>query len=181
MPDTKAISRDCACWMTGSGGLAWPLRCRGWLAAASDVSNMKAFMPKPKMHCYHTFGVVACWLYQYWDKNGAGSIPKYGEHFGLLWPFYKTHHGICDPWLNCKTVIKFLWQGYISIFGTLAKHLSDPGANFESNIIRELCKLIGKWKVRALSSHAETNEQVEWPHHTLVHMIGKLNKDWKAD
>ena len=47
-----------------------------------------------------------------------------------------------------KIIARFLWQGYILIFGALAKLLSDWGANFESNIIRELCKLMGIQKVR---------------------------------
>ena len=34
------------------------------------------------------------------------------------------------PDQTAKTVAKFLWQGYISIFGALAKFLSDQGANF---------------------------------------------------
>ena len=45
---TKANSGHCACCMTGSGSLAWPLKCRRQLVAASDASNMKAFVPKPK-------------------------------------------------------------------------------------------------------------------------------------
>ena len=56
-----------------------------------------------------------------------------------------------------KTVAKFLWQGYISIFRALSNLLSDLGANFESNIIRELCKLMGIWKVRSSPYHAQTN------------------------
>ena len=43
------------------------------------------------------------------------------------------------PEQTAKTVAKFLWQGYISIFRALAKLLSDQGTNFESNIIKELC------------------------------------------
>ena len=39
------------------------------------------------------------------------------------------------PNQTVKTVAKFLWQVYISIFGALPKPLSDQGANFESNII----------------------------------------------
>ena len=58
-----------------------------------------------------------------------------------------------------KTVAKFLWQGYISIFGALAKLLSDWATNFESNIIRELCELMGIWKVRTSPYHAPTNGQ----------------------
>ena len=48
MLDTKANSGHCACCVTSSGSPAWPLTCRGQLAAASNASNMKAFMPKPQ-------------------------------------------------------------------------------------------------------------------------------------
>ena len=36
-------------------------------------------------------------------------------------------------------------------------------------------------KVRTSPYHAETNEQVEQAHQMTMCMIGKLNKDWKAD
>ena len=80
-----------------------------------------------------------------------------------------------------KTVAKFLWQVYISIFRALAMLLSDWGANFESKIIRELCKLKVIGKVRTSPYHAQTNGQVEWAHQTLMCMIGNLGKNWKAD
>ena len=60
------------------------------------------------------------------------------------------------PNQTVKTVVKFLWQGYILIFGGLAKLLSDWGAHFESNIIRELCELTDMQKVRASPYHAQT-------------------------
>ena len=85
------------------------------------------------------------------------------------------------PNQTAKTVTKFQWQGYISIFGAPAKLLHDWGANFESNIIRELCELMGIQKVRALPYHAQTNGQVEWAHQMLMCMIGKLSKDQKVD
>ena len=65
------------------------------------------------------------------------------------------------PKQTAKTVAKFLWQGYILISGALAKLLSDQGANFESNIIKELCQLMGIGKVRTLHYHTQTNGQVE--------------------
>ena len=80
-----------------------------------------------------------------------------------------------------KTVAKFLWQGYISIFGALAKLLSDWGANFESNIISELYELMGIQKARTLPYHPQTNGQVEDAHQMLMWMIGKLSKYQKAD
>ena len=47
------------------------------------------------------------------------------------------------PDQTAKTVAKFLYGGYISIFGGPASLLSDRGASFTSNIIEELCKVLG--------------------------------------
>ena len=85
------------------------------------------------------------------------------------------------PNQTAKTIAKFLWQRYISIFGALAKLLSNWGANFESNIIRELCELMGIQKVRTSPYHAQKNGQVQQSHQMLMCMIGKLSKDWKVD
>ena len=126
---------------------------------------------------YCTIRVATCWLYQHWDNDGVGSTPKYGEHFGLFWPLHETHYGIYDPQPNCKTVAKFLWQGYISIFRALAKFLSDWGASFDSNIIRQLCELMGIQKVRTSPYHAQTNGQVEWAHQMLMCVRGKLGSN----
>ena len=57
------------------------------------------------------------------------------------------------PNQTAKTIAKFLWQGYISIFGAPAKLLSDWDTNFESNVIKELCELLGIWKVRTSPYH----------------------------
>ena len=46
-------------------------------------------------------------------------------------------------------------------------------ANFESSIIRELCKLMGIQKVRTSPYHAQTNGQKEQAHQMLICMIGK--------
>ena len=42
-----------------------------------------------------------------------------------------------------KTIAKFLYGGYISIFGAPARLLSDRGTSFTSSIIEELCKILG--------------------------------------
>ena len=144
---------------------------------------MKALVPSPNEthHCYCTFGVATCWLYQYWDNDGVGSTPK---HLNLLvFCDHFTKHVVVyvTPDQIVKTVAKFLWQGYILIFRALAKLLSDGGANFESNTIRKLCELMGVWKVRTSPDHAQTNGQVEWAYKMLMHIIGKLSKDWKPE
>ena len=47
------------------------------------------------------------------------------------------------PDQTAKTIAKFLYGGYISIFGAPARLLSDRGASFTSSIIEELCKILG--------------------------------------
>ena len=66
------------------------------------------------------------------------------DHFMIQIMLYVT------PDQTAKTVAKCLWQAYILIIGALAKLLSDWGANFESNIISELCELMGIQKARTL-------------------------------
>ena len=80
-----------------------------------------------------------------------------------------------------KTVAKFLYGGYISIFGTLARLLSDRGTTFTSGIIEELCKILGiKW-LQTMPYHPQTNGLSERLHQMILCMIGKLVEDKKAD
>ena len=100
----------------------------------------------------------------------------------VFWDHFIKHiMAYMTPNQTVKIFTKILWQGYILIFQAPAKLLNNQGANFESNIIRELCRLTGIQKVRTSPYHAQTNGQVEWANQTLMHMIGKLSKDWKVD
>ena len=99
-----------------------------------DASSMKAVIQKSQ--CDQSLlatplGVATGWPYQHWDHYGVGSTAKCGEPFGLLWPLYMKHiMAYVTPNKTAKTAAKFLWQGYISILGALAKLLSNQGANF---------------------------------------------------
>ena len=85
------------------------------------------------------------------------------------------------PNQTVKTVTKFLYGGYISIFGAPARLLSDRGTSFTSSIIEELCKILGiKWLLTT-SYHPQTNGLVERSHQTIMCMIGKLGEDKKGD
>ena len=66
----------------------------------------------------------------------------------LVFQDHFTKHVLAcvTPDQTAKTITKFLYGGYISIFGTLARLLSDRGTSFTSSIIEELCKILGaKW------------------------------------
>ena len=85
------------------------------------------------------------------------------------------------PDQTTKTVTKFLYGGYISIFGAPARLLSDRGASFTSSIIEELQKILGiKW-LQTMPYHPQTNGMVERSHQMIMHMIRKLGEDKKTD
>ena len=85
------------------------------------------------------------------------------------------------PDQTSKTITKFLYQGYISIFGALARLLSDRGANFMSSVIDKMCKILGMKKLQTMPYHPQTNGLVERLYQTIKQMIGKLGEDKKAD
>ena len=80
-----------------------------------------------------------------------------------------------------KNITKFLYGGYISIFGAPARLLSDRGTSFTSSIIEELCKILGIQWLETMPYHPQTSELVERLHQMIMIMIGKLGEDKKAD
>ena len=63
----------------------------------------------------------------------------------LVFQDHFTKHVLAyvTPNQAANTVAKFLYGGYISIFGAPARLLSDRGTSFTSSIIEELCKILG--------------------------------------
>ena len=63
----------------------------------------------------------------------------------LVFQDHLTKHMLAyvTPDQTVKTIAKFLYGGYISIFGALTRLLSDRGAGFTNSIIEELCKILG--------------------------------------
>ena len=67
----------------------------------------------------------------------VANVFMFQDHFMKLVLTYVT------PNQTAKTVTKYLYQGYISIFGSPVRLLSDRGANFMSSVIGEICKILG--------------------------------------
>ena len=95
--------------------------------------------------------------------------------------FVKHVLAYITPDQTAKTIAKFLYGGYISIFGALARLSSDRGASFTSNVIEELCKILGiKW-LWTMPYHLQTNRLVGRLHQMIMPMIRKLGEDKKAN
>ena len=75
--------------------------------------------------------------------------------------FTKHVMAYVTPNQTTKIVAKFLYQGYISIFGALARLLSDWGANFMSSIIDDMCKLLSMKKLITTPYYPQMNGLVE--------------------
>ena len=62
----------------------------------------------------------------------------------LVFQDHFTKHGLAYVTSDqtAKTITKFLYGDYISIFGAPARLLSDRGTSFTSSIIEELCKIL---------------------------------------
>ena len=82
--------------------------------------------------------------------------------------FMKHIMAYVTPNQTAKMVAKFMHQGYISIFGALARLLSDWGANFMSSIIDELCMLLGVKKLWIILHHPQMNGLVQKSHQTIM-------------
>ena len=95
--------------------------------------------------------------------------------------FMKHVLAYVTPNQTAKTIAEFLYQGNISIFGALARVLSERDANFMSNVIDEMCKILSVKKLQTTPYHPQTNGLVERSHQTIMRMIGKLDKDKKAN
>ena len=85
------------------------------------------------------------------------------------------------PNQTSKTIAKFLYQGYISIFGDPVRLLSHWGANFMSSSIDKMCKILSIKKLQSTPYHPKTNGLVDRLHQTIMRMIRKLGEDKKAD
>ena len=101
----------------------------------------------------------------------------------LVFQDHFTKHVLAyvTPDQTAKTVTKFLYGGYISIFGAPTRVLSNRGASFTSDIIEELCKILGIKQLWTMPYHPQTNGLVERLHQKIMCIIGKLGEDKKAD
>ena len=75
--------------------------------------------------------------------------------------FMKHVLAYVTPDQTAKTVAKFLYGGYISIFRASVRLLSDRGASCTSNVIEELCKILGFKQLWTMPYHPQTNRLVE--------------------
>ena len=76
---------------------------------------------------------------------------------------------------------KPLWDKFIVHYGLSKKILMDQGQKCESQLVADLCKLMGTRKVQTSPYHLKTNSQCERFNSTLINMLGTLPKEKKSE
>jgi len=82
---------------------------------------------------------------------------------------------------EAATVAKILFERVICVHGCPIQILSDQGANFESNLFQELCRLMAIDKIRTTAYKPSTNGNIERFHGTMHSMLAKLVSDNQRD
>ena len=73
---------------------------------------------------------------------------------------------------SARTTAKVLLEKFVPHYGFPTFILSDRGANFESKLIKELCRIAGVEKISTSPYHPQTNGQCERFNQTLLNMLG---------
>jgi transposase InsO family protein len=109
------------------------------------------------------------------SKGGYEDVLVITDHF--------TRYAKAVPCRNQKasTTAKALFDHFIVHYSFPEQLHSDQGRNFESRVIKELCKLANVRKTRTTPFHPMGNPSAERFNRTLLRMLGTLAEDHKAN
>ena len=82
---------------------------------------------------------------------------------------------------TAQTTAKTLWDKFIVLYGLPKKILLDQGQTFESQLVADLCMLMGMQKIWTSPYHPQTNGQCERFNSTLIGMLGMLPPEKKSE
>ena len=157
----KQVIRACTCCLQYEGGITKAPICPKVATTSLDLLHVDFTSIETTLELNQLPRVTNILVFQ--------------DHFTKHMLAYVT------PDQTVKTIAEFLYGGYISIFGALARILSDRGARFMSSIIEELCKILGIKQLQTTPYQCQMNGLVERSHQMIMHMIRKVGEEKKAD
>lgn len=124
--------------------------------------------------------------FTFWALDYMGPLPETARgnrHILVMMDhFTKWCEAFATSDQKAVTVAKILVEKVFSRFGSPVVLHSDQGANFESNLMHELCDVMGITKTRTTAYHPRCDGQVERQNRTLQDMLAafsaKHGSDW---
>ena len=109
------------------------------------------------------------------SKGNIENVLVITDHF--------TRHALAYPskTQTAQATARILWDNFICHYGFPEKFISDQGRNFESDLIKELCKIAGVKKVHTTPYHPQGNGPCQRFNSTLCNMLGTLSEEEKSD
>lgn len=104
------------------------------------------------------------------SKGGIEYVLIVTDHFSRYAQAYATKDQ------KASTVARVLWRNFFCRFGFPVKLHTDQGRNFESAIVKELCKCMGITKTHTTPYHPQGNGTTERFNRTLMNMLGTLER-----
>ena len=152
--------------------------CRSCLACGTRKGTGRAshppLQPIPVSGPFSCVGVDILKLPQTYD----------GNQYVVVFVDYLTKWVEAFPTADQKaeTIAKLLVEQVICRHGAPERLLSDRGANFLSDLIAEVCRLLKIQKINTSGYHPQTDGLVERFHQTLIQMLSlyveKHGRDW---
>lgn len=152
--------------------------CRACLVCATRSGQGQS--PKPKLQSipvgrpFHRVAVDVLQLPMTYEGNQYAIV--YMDYL-MKWP-----EVFAAPDQKAETIAKFFVEHIVTHHGVPEQLLSDRGANFLSNLVQEVCALLGVTKINTSGYHPQTDGLVEWFNRTLITMLSKSverhGRDW---
>lgn len=136
-------------------------------------------LPKPKVKMGRLRATqpneMLCIDYLTLDKSSSGH-----ENVLILTDvFSKFSRAIPTKDQTAETTAKVLVNHWFNTYGVVKRIHADQGRNFESDLIKQLCKIYGVQKSRTSAYHPEGNGQAERFNRTLISMLQTLPAEKK--
>ena len=152
---------------------AWCEQCERCCLRKTPTTNVRA--PLVSIHTSAPMELVCIdYLSLEKSKGGIENVLIVTDHFSRYAQAYPTKYQ------KAGTVARVLWRNFFCRFGFPAKLHADQGRNFESAIVKELCKCTGIVKTHTTPYHPQGNGTTERFNRTLMNMLGTLEPHLKS-
>ena len=147
--------------------------CRSCLVCASRKGGKRTFKPPlqpiPVGGPFHRVAVDILKL----------PLTSNGNHYVAVFMDYLTKwpEAFAIPDQKAETIAPLFLEHIVCRHGIPEELLSDRGANFLSNLIQEICQVLGVKKINTSGYHPQTDGLVEKFNATLISMIAKSTSD----